>query len=59
MQATVLHPQKKVPATSSSAKLTATKRWADALTKQELLDSLREELKTWEWQHEGKVLAAG
>ncbi|MDR1950955.1 MAG: hypothetical protein LBP96_01850 [Bacteroidales bacterium] len=40
-------------------KLTEVAKWVNALTKEELLESIRIEMKTWNWKNGHKILATG
>ena len=59
MQTTAVYHQNKSISRSSKPKLTEETRWHNALTKEELKENIRAEMKTWKWKNEHKVLATG
>ena len=57
MQTVAIRPQNKSISTSLKSKLTKEERWCNALNKEELKESIRAEMKTWNWKNEDKVFA--
>ncbi|MDR0438397.1 MAG: hypothetical protein LBH22_08895 [Bacteroidales bacterium] len=57
MQVATVHSQNKSISTSLKPKLTNEERWCNALTKEELKEGIRAEMKTWKWKNEHKVFA--
>jgi len=57
MQIVAVHPQNKPTSTPLNPKLTKEERWSNALTKEELKESIRAEMETWNWKNEHKVFA--
>jgi hypothetical protein len=50
-------PQNKSISPSLKPKLTEETRWCNALTKEELKESIRAEMRTWKWKNEHTILA--
>ncbi|MCL2417288.1 MAG: hypothetical protein FWD02_05065 [Bacteroidales bacterium] len=50
MQTAVIHPQSKTTSNPLKPKLTKEEKWCSALTKEELKESIRTEMRTWNWK---------
>jgi|GEM_PF-3385421 len=57
MQTIATYPQNKTIFAPIKSKLTKEAKWQNALTKEELKDSIRAEMKTWNWKNGHKIFA--
>jgi len=50
MQTVAIRPQNKTVSAPLKSTLTKEEKWCSALTKEELKESVRAEMKTWDWK---------